>query len=143
MAAFNLDEVNDQDGGISLYWRMEFLDEDLKWFASHRYQILSFNTGDWKSEEVMHEALQTGLSFPHYYGKNLNALDDCLWNDLDVPDAGGLAIVLTHFDSFARTISSGVPEGYTGGEIVLDCFARAIRYRSLLGKRLVVSLAIR
>jgi hypothetical protein len=48
----------------------------------------------------MHESLLVELSFPAYYGKNLDALNDCI-SDLDVPDDGGVAIVLTSYDVYA------------------------------------------
>lgn len=148
MVAFNLDDVSDKeldwvilrDGGIAMYWRMTLLEEDLRWFASRDYLILSFNAVEWKSEEEMHEAFLARLGFPDYYGKNWNALNDCLSEDLAVPDAGGMVVALLHFDSFARAISLGAPSDYRGDEILLDCLARAIRYHSLLGKRLLVLL---
>jgi RNAse (barnase) inhibitor barstar len=146
MSAFNPDEVNDQeldwvilrDGGIALYWRVEFLQEDLKWLESRGYQIHSFDAADWKTEEAMHESLQVALVFPEYYGRNWNALNECLQDDLVVTEAGGLGIVFTHFDSFAKLSRGPAGTDYEGGQIALHTLARAIRYHSLLGRRLVV-----
>ena len=45
----------------------------------------------------MHESLQAALSFPYYYGKNFNALDDVV-SDLDIPDDGGVAFVFISYD---------------------------------------------
>src|SRR6266705_621943 len=55
----------------------------------------------------MHSNLAKSLQFPDYYGRNLDALNDCL---RDVAfyaygargDAAGTALVLSHFNVFAR-----------------------------------------
>jgi RNAse (barnase) inhibitor barstar len=87
----------------------------------------------------MHESIKAQLSFPDYYGKNLNALDECMLDDLIVPDAGGLVLVLNHYDrfsiSFKARLDSG--EGHTA-EAVLSIFAKAVRYHMLFGRRLLV-----
>jgi hypothetical protein len=49
----------------------------------------------------MHESLQAALTFPDYYGENFNALNDVI-PDLDVPDDGGVALVLTSYDLYAN-----------------------------------------
>jgi hypothetical protein len=116
MAVFSTnDEVNDQrldwvilrDGGVVLYWRAEILAYDLKWLESNGYRIASFETADWLSESQLHESLKAELSFPAYYGDNLNALDECMWDDLVVPDAGGLVLVLNQYDRFAKADIGG------------------------------------
>ena len=33
---------------------------------------------EWRTEQDAHAALARALSFPHYYGHNLDALHDCL-----------------------------------------------------------------
>ena len=50
----------------------------------------------------MHADLASALSFPDYDGHNMNALDECLRDDLEVPDASGRAIVLRRLDVFAE-----------------------------------------
>lgn len=126
-----------RDGSIALYWRREFLDEDILWFRQHNYQIFSFNCDRWASSEEMHADFQRTLNFPGYYGRNLDALNDCL-GDLAVPDAGGTALALSRFDAYAKgpgaaPLASGRPEA----EIVLDLLARASRFFLLTGRRLL------
>jgi hypothetical protein len=89
MAIFKADEVHNEqldwtilrDGGVYLYWRQEILADDLNWLKSNGYKIISFeaaewqSASEWESERRMHESLKAQLSFPDYYGKNLNALD--------------------------------------------------------------------
>jgi RNAse (barnase) inhibitor barstar len=115
MAAFELSRVNEQqldwtilrDGGIALYCRPEILAHDLNWLQTRGYVIHSFEAAKWKFEEGMHEALSTAFSFPDYYGKNLNALDECMWDDLVIPEIGGMVLVLNHYDQFVRAMRDG------------------------------------
>jgi len=84
MAAFDaqdqakeaLDWVILRDGGIALYWRREYLDEDLEWLRQQNYHLYSFNCEKWTSGG-MHADFERTLSFPSCYGSNLNALWDC------------------------------------------------------------------
>jgi RNAse (barnase) inhibitor barstar len=146
MTAFNQDSSSSQpldwailrDGGISLYWRSKFLADDLSWFEQNGYQVVLFDTAGWASEETMHESLQDALSFPDYYGRNLNALDECICDDLVVPDAGGLVLVLRGYDRFAEAVQASGSDGSRRAEVVLDIFARAVRYHMLQGRRLLI-----
>jgi RNAse (barnase) inhibitor barstar len=146
MAVFITNEVNDQrldwtilrDGGIALYLRTEILVDDVNWLKLNGYRIVSFETADWLSEDQLHDSLKAELSFPAYYGNNLNALDECMSDDLVVPDTGGLVLVLNHYDHFIKAdLRCGLNETSTA-EIVLDIFARAVRYHMLLGRRLLI-----
>lgn len=76
------------------------------------------------------------MSFPDYYGKNLSALDECMLDDLAVPDSGGLALVLNHYDRFAN--SAHASHERSTAEVVLDIFAKAVRYHMLFGRRLLI-----
>jgi Barstar (barnase inhibitor) len=106
MTVFRVDDDNDldfvvlRDGGISLYRNCQCLREDVQWLRHKGYRIYSVDCSAWVSEDAMHESLLVELSFPAYYGKNLDALNDCI-SDLDVPDDGGVAIVLTSYDVYA------------------------------------------
>src|ERR1700722_7277587 len=109
MTAFNQHDEHEnrldwkilRDGSIALYWRRELFDEVLAWFRQQHYQVSSFDCERWVSTEEMHADLQRTLSFPAYYGRNLDALNDCL-GDLEVPDTGGMAVALTRFDAYAK-----------------------------------------
>lgn len=142
MAAFDaqdqtqeaLDWVILRDGGIALYWRREYLDEDLEWFRQQNYQLYSFNCEKWTSGG-MHADFERTLSFPSYYGSNLDALWDCL-QDLSVPQRGGTVIVLNRFDAFQNGCGATLlPSGRAEGDIVLDILARTSRHFLLTGRR--------
>jgi RNAse (barnase) inhibitor barstar len=151
MANFKADEVNDEqrdwiilrDGGVQLYWRQEILADDVGWLTSNGYKIISFDaaewqsSSDWESENLMHDSLKARLSFPDYYGKNLDALDECILDDLIVPDSGGLALVLNHYDRFHNTVQRLVLNERRVAEVVLSIFARAVQYHMLFGRRLL------
>ena len=146
MAIFSAEDANDQrrdwailrDGGVALYWRPEALKADLNWLELNDYEIVEFDAGSWSSEEQMHDALRSRLSFPYYYGKNLDALNDCMGSDLAVPEHGGLALVFNHYDQFAN-VDTGSDSNRKGlAEVVLHILARAVRYHLLFGRRLLI-----
>lgn len=146
MTIFSAADANDQrrdwailrDGGVALYWRPEALKMDLNWLESNDYEIVEFDAANWSSEEQMHDALRARLSFPYYYGKNLDALNDCLSNDLVVPESGGLALVFQHYDQFAKVDPATDSKDKSLAETVLHIFARAVRYHMLFGRRLLI-----
>ena len=151
MSVFKADEVHDEqldwiilrDGGVHLYWRQEILADELNGLKSNGYKIVSFDASEWQSasewesERRMHESLKAQLSFPDYYGKNLDALDECMLDDLVVPDSGGLALVLNHYDRFSKPVHNLASDERTT-EVVLSIFAKAVRYHMLFGRRLLI-----
>jgi Barstar (barnase inhibitor) len=127
-----------RDGGINLYLRREYLDADIDWLRSQHYQVFPFDCTKWRSSEVMHADFARTLSFPSYYGKNLDALHDCLEEDLFVPDVGGVALILDRFDVYAKAQGTTlIPSGRAEAEVLLDILARATRYFLLTGRRLL------
>jgi RNAse (barnase) inhibitor barstar len=152
MAVFKADELHDEqldwtilrDGGVCLYWRQEILTDELNWLKSNEYKIISFeaaewqSASEWESERRMHESLKAQLSFPDYYGKNLDALDECMLDDLVVPDSGGLALVLNHYDRFSNPVDLPASGERRTAEVVLSIFAKAVRYHMLFGRRLLI-----
>lgn len=142
MAPFSAQEQEKQaldwlilrDGGIALYWRREYLNEDLEWFRQQSYQIYSFACEKWTPDE-MHADFARTLGFPSYYGDNLDALDECL-KDLSVPERGGMLIVLNQFDTFCKGSGASHPRSERPyAEIVVDILARASGYFLLTGRR--------
>ena len=95
MAAFDaheqtketLDWVILRDGGLALYWRREYLNEDLEWFREQNYQLFVFNCEEW-TPSGMHADFARTFRFPSYYGSNPDALFDCL-KGLSVAERGG------------------------------------------------------
>lgn len=54
---------------------------------------------DFENIEVLHDVLKDKLDFPDYYGRNLDALWDCLTGWVDLP----LTLVLKNFE-FSNTL---------------------------------------
>src|SRR5665213_1486533 len=130
-----LDYVTIRDGGITIYHKLHYLEEDVQWLRNRNYRIHKVDCASWTSEDTMHENLQRELSFPDYYGKNFDALNDVI-PDIDVPENGGVALVLISFDQFAngpRTSLTG--SGVNQTQIVLDILSRASHSFLLTGKR--------
>lgn len=90
-----------ENGAIALYHKRAILDEDRAWLAANAYEVRDLDAGPWLTPADAHEALKSRLGFRDGYASNLASLIDAL-ADLRVPDEGGTALVIRHFDSFAR-----------------------------------------
>lgn len=119
-----------QNGPVTLYLRRAVLDPDVAWLGEHAYTVVEFDCFAWADDEDMHEALAETLSFPAYYGKNLDALNDCL-TDLHVPAESGLVLVFLRFDAFASRQRKVA-------QALLDILANGARRSLLFGRRLLV-----
>lgn len=118
-----------QNGPISMYFRTTVLTEDLAWFSANGYRIDRLDCSRWGTESVAHDDLCRVLSFPEYYGRNLNAFKDCL-GEIEVPDEGGRVLVFERFDAAV----TAMPEFC---HAVLDVIATQSRYKMLFGRRLL------
>ena len=124
-----------RDGGITIYRNLHYLEEDIQWLWGRKYRIHRLGCASWISENAMHESLQAALSFPDYYGKNFNALDDVV-SDLDIPDDGGVALVFISYDRYANRPGTSLSgSGIDQAEIVLDILSRASHDFILTRKR--------
>ncbi len=124
-----------QNTFITMYCRQSLLDETVGWLRSHSYEVAEFDAGSWASADDMLDDLADRLQFPGYFGRNLDALNDCM---ADVASheygwhagATGLVIVLSAFDAFA-TIDR------TTAQIMLNIIAAQARSAILFGNRLI------
>jgi RNAse (barnase) inhibitor barstar len=119
-----------QNGPVVLYLRRDVLEPDLAWLQEHHYEVKWLDCLAWSDERSMHLAMASTLSFPDYYGMNLNALNDCV-SDLGIPAEGGLVLVFSRFDAF----SSRHEDAAQG---VLDILAGNARRFLLFGRRLLI-----
>jgi RNAse (barnase) inhibitor barstar len=118
-----------QNGSIAMYLRPAVLEDDISWLVENGYRVDRLDCSDWVDPEVAHAALSTALAFPDYYGRNLDALNDCM-RDLDVPLEAGRVLVFERFD---------VPAAALGdfAYVVLDIVAGVARDKLLFGRRLI------
>lgn len=113
MAAFDLDALTTHPldfqlwGAPVLFWSRDVLRETTDWLTEHTYKVVTLSASRWGEASRMHDDIAAALGFPSYYGRNLDALNECMW---DVAcgaygsplSATGLVLVLTEFDQFAR-----------------------------------------
>src|SRR4051794_13860851 len=95
---------------------------------SDGYRCVPLDCSSWRSEDDFHTAIAATLDFPDYYGRNLDAFNDCL-SSIKIGDYRGLVLVFSHWEVFARV----------GGDrawVVLDIIACASRFRLVYGDRL-------
>ncbi|MFD4553922.1 barstar family protein [Streptomyces sp. NPDC058469] len=143
MAAFDPDaDLSDDlalrlmaDSFVTLYWRRSLLDEATAWLRDHDYQVVILDAGQWTAEADMHRDVASALDFPDYYGRNLDALNDCL-RDVEsfeygsTRDTTGLVIVFTDYDHFARAEPRAA-------HTVLNILADRARSAALFGHRIM------
>ena len=112
-----------------------------EWLLSQGYRLIQLDAGSWRSDQHMHTAFAAALRFPSYFGKNLDALNDCMsdvaeaeygWDVSDV----GVVLVLADFDRFAARLPRTADR--------LEAILRAQgRYAALFGNRLLTILSAR
>lgn len=120
---------------VTLFWRQQILDETVAWLSDHGYQIVRFNAAHWSTEADLHRDIAAALGFPGYYGRNLDALNDCM-RDVVTQDYGwapqttGLVLVFSGYDAFTAHCPRPA-------HAVLDIMAEHSRSAALLGRRLM------
>lgn len=120
---------------VTLFWRPQVLAETTGWLSAHGYQVTGIDASHWSAEHDLHRDIAAALSFPDYYGRNLDALNDCMRDVVThdygwAPDATGLVLVFTGYDAFAAQCPRAA-------QIVLDIMADHSRMAALLGRRLI------
>jgi RNAse (barnase) inhibitor barstar len=105
------------------------LEDDISWLVEHGYRIDRLGCASWVDREIAHDALANALEFPDYYGRNLDAFNDCM-STLEVPLEAGRVLVFDRFDVPAATLGDFA-------YIVLDIVASTARDKLLFGRRLI------
>jgi len=124
-----------QNGYVHLFWRSQVLDETVNWLRSHNYQIIGADAAGWAEPIDMLSNLGKTLQFPDYYGRNLDALNDCLrdvafYEFAARTDSAGTVLVMAHFDTFARRHRQAA-------QALLDIYAGVARIGMLAGHRML------
>lgn len=120
---------------VTMFWRSSLLDQTVDWLRTHAYDVVEFDAGSWASTADMLTDVAGGLDFPDYFGRNLDALNDCMRDVASAyygwhADATGLVIVLRAFDAFASI-------DRRAAQIMLDIFADQARCAILIGNRII------
>jgi RNAse (barnase) inhibitor barstar len=119
-----------QNGWSCLYCSEDILEKDLDWFGKSDFKVIEIDCSDWTNSNSIHRSLSKRLSFPDYYGNNLDALNDCL-SEVDIPGEG-LIVVFKHFDVVQKAI----------GQSIADIFANNSRRHILFGRKLILLLQV-
>lgn len=120
-----------QNGSVHRYGDRFGLDTASAHLAELGYMVHSLDADPWLDTADMHTALATALSFPGSYGRNLDALNDCLgdvgrYSYGSESNSAGTVLAIAGFDSLLdidRPTALGV----------LDVFARQARLSALYG----------
>jgi hypothetical protein len=120
---------------VTLFWRPALIDEATDWLRQQGYTIAAFDASTWASDNDLHRDISAALDFPDYYGKNLDALNDCLRDVVNYEygttrQATGLVLTFSAYDAFA----SRHPRT---AQIVLDIVADQARCAMLTGHRML------
>jgi hypothetical protein len=95
------------------------------------YLVHELHAQEWTCVEDMHTAFAASMSFPDYYGRNLDALDDVL-SDVATfsygsdPATAGTVLAIADFDVLLQI-------DYRTGRKILEIFARQARLAALYG----------
>ena len=120
---------------MTLFWRTSLLDEAIEWFDQAGYTIVRLDARRWNTPAEMHQDIAAALDFPDYYGRNLDALNDCLGDVIDYTygtsqTAAGLLVTISGYDTFVHA------SPHTA-QAVLDIIAGNARLGALTGHRLL------
>jgi barstar (barnase inhibitor) len=93
------------------------------------------DASQWSAEQDLHRDIAAALGFPDYYGRNLDALNDCMRDVVSqdygwAPEATGLALTFIGYDGFAARCPRAA-------QIVLDIMADHSRSAALFGRGLM------
>jgi len=130
-----LDFMLAMNGSVHLFWDPGILSQTRAWLAENGYGLVAVDSAEWTNEAAMHDSLAVALNFPDYYGKNMNALDDCLrgvasYDYATTASPTGFALVIEHYETFRQADP-------WAAQRLLNSFARAAHRGALIGHRML------
>jgi RNAse (barnase) inhibitor barstar len=123
-------------GEVTLFWRLSVIDDAADGLRRLGYQTFRLRGSERTDPSDLHDAFASGLSFPDYYGRNLAALEDCMYDFVlfefgSDRSALGTALVIDRFDVFTEAKPDFA-------EAVLHSLARSAILAAKYGHRLAV-----
>jgi hypothetical protein len=129
-----------RDGGVASYHDQVLLSTVVEQLATLGYQIVRIDTSRWRDDGDMLDGLARALDFPDYFGRNGDALIDCL-GDVAHGDYGwdttatGLATILDRCGPFTKRRPASAA-------FLSDVLSASSREGMLFGYRLIWLLDI-
>lgn len=123
------------EGFVVKFWDRRVLAAGIAHLRGAGYGIVEIDATGVTATVDLLDVFAEKLGFPSYFGRNLDALDDCMGDvaageyGVD-PAATGLVLVLHRFDAFAAHEPRAARE-------VLDIIALSARAAILIGRRLL------
>ncbi|AUG80851.1 barnase inhibitor [Kitasatospora sp. MMS16-BH015] len=120
---------------VTLYHRPDLFAAAIAQLRADGYQVVELQAAAWQSEADLHREFAAALDFPAYYGRNLDALNDCLRDVLAFdygasPEATGLVFAFHGYDHFTTTSPAAA-------HTLLDLLTAHSRTAALTGHRLL------
>ena len=127
-----------QNGFVTKFWSRDLFTATKGSLTEMGYKVVALDAGEWQTKQDALLSLGHALAFPSYYGRNLDALVDCLRDVATFdygsdPESEGTVVALDHYDKFAVLL----PEA---AWTILDILADTGRQALLIGHRLIVIL---
>lgn len=124
---------------VTLYCGLAVLEDDLRRLSEEHWVATRVSAADWAQRGNAYESLFRALPLPAEWAdadhlRHPYKLEEAL-DELRIPDAGGLALVMTDFDAFAR---SGSRKVRTQARDILDTLIEAARRLQFGGKSLLI-----
>ena len=128
-----------RSGSVARYGSAFHFDAAQRRLGELGYRVHLLDAAAWRTTEDLHDALAASLSFPAWYGRNLDALDDLLADVAAFRLGGdssvtGTVLAIDHFERLCaidrRTATA-----------VLDIYARHARFAAHLGHPMLCLVA--
>ncbi|MDX9911256.1 MAG: hypothetical protein RBS39_05450 [Phycisphaerales bacterium] len=116
--------------GIILYCSTQKLKNDVAWLARNDYVIMEFDCQRWTSQDAIHNDVSEQFEFSHWYLGSPRAIHGMLM-DVDVPEVGGLAVVLRRVDGIRVDYDDFVWN-------LMNFCTYVIRFHLLFGRRMLL-----
>lgn len=125
-----------QNGFVSLFCGKQVFTEARTELASLGYLVVNLDASEWDTTNAALLGFARAFDFPDYYGKNMNALVDCLADVATYaygsdPTATGTVVAIDRLDAFVARDSEL-------GWSLLDILADTGRQALLIGHRFIV-----
>jgi RNAse (barnase) inhibitor barstar len=125
----NLEKRLLQNGCVVLYHNSFLMEEHANQLVSSGWKYKEAYIAETGQLEEFFDQIALALEFPDYFGRNMNALNDCL-SDIVFPESRRLAVGLERFDIFASRDMSLA-------NTVLDIFAGLERHCLMRNERIL------